>query len=178
MQLKQVQDPFGEVNIYPDPNGSWRVRASILMEPRCEGTQTGVAMDGSASMANLYGVSSIGHLSAVFREKIKLENLISPVAQSICAYLARKLDADGGTTCIYWSTGPGGGQIEELGDFTADHVENYHFGPPAHFGTGTRLLPAIQYFENGLSIPNRLVLIADSLDFESSPFTYNFYLEK
>ncbi|MFM7151404.1 MAG: hypothetical protein ACKO23_16330, partial [Gemmataceae bacterium] len=57
-----------------------------------------------------------------------------------------KIDADGGTTCIYWATGPGGSQIEEVGDLTADQALNHVFGPPRDFGTGTQLLPAVKYF--------------------------------
>jgi hypothetical protein len=71
---------------------------------------------------------------------------VTPVAQKVCAYLARKIDADGGTTCIYWATGPGGGSIEVIGDLTADQAERHTFGPPRDFGTGTQLLPAVRYF--------------------------------
>src|SRR5205085_7267748 len=124
--------------------------ATILMEPRREGTQTGIALDGSGSMAKLYGVegeSGGGFWAALFgRKKSEAKNEITPVAQKICAYLARKLDADGGTTCIYWATGPGGSQIEVVGDLTADQAEKHFFGEPRNFGTGTQLLPAVQYF--------------------------------
>ena len=144
-QLKRVVEPFGEVNVFPTESGRVRVRATILMEPHREGTQTGIALDGSGSMSQLYGINSGGPVSPLFRRPAA-ENVITPVAQKICAYLARKLDADGGTTCVYWATGPGGSQIEEVGDFTADEAERHVFGPPAHFGTGTQLLPAVKYF--------------------------------
>src|SRR6516165_3343886 len=54
-QLKKVVEPFGEVNVYPAAGGKVRVVATILMEPSREGTQTGIALDGSGSMQNLYG---------------------------------------------------------------------------------------------------------------------------
>ncbi len=146
-QLKNVVDPFGEVNVYPLGNGKKRVTATILMEPRKEGTQTGIAIDGSYSMEELYGgEESGGFFSGLFGKKKQKPNQITPVVQKICAYLARKIDADGGTTCIYWATGHAGRQIEEIGDLTADEAENHHFGPPENFGTGTQLLPALQYF--------------------------------
>src|SRR5215475_6687838 len=145
-QLKKVVDPFGEVNIYPAAGGKARVVATILMEPYKEGAQTGIALDGSGSMSKLYGVDDGSPvLSPLFGGK-KLNNEITPVAQKICAYLARKLDSDGGTTCIYWAVGPGGSKIEEVGDFTADQAEKHTFGPPRDFGTGTQLLPAVRYF--------------------------------
>src|SRR6202035_3769525 len=73
-------------------------------------------------------------------------NDVTPVAQKLCAYLARKIDADGGTTCIYWATGEHGSQIEVVGDLRAEEAEKHVFGPPRHFGTGTQLLPAVKYF--------------------------------
>src|ERR1700757_4259818 len=111
-QLKKVVEPFGEVNVYPSAGGKMRVVATILMEPHKEGAQTGIALDGSGSMAKLYGVDSGGGvLSAIFGRK-QLNNEVTPVAQRLCAYLARRIDADGGTTCIYWAVGPGGSEIE------------------------------------------------------------------
>jgi len=146
-QLKNVVDPFGEVNVYPVQGGKTRVVATILMEPHKEGAQTGIALDGSGSMSKLYGIDDGSRvLSPIFGGARKLNNEITPVAQKLCAYLARKLDADGGTTCIYWATGPGGSQVEVVGDLTAEQAERHTFGPPADFGTGTQLLPAVRYF--------------------------------
>src|SRR5438876_3834983 len=152
-QLKKVVDPFGEVNVYPGAGGRTRVVATILMEPRREGTQTGIALDGSGSMAGLYGVDDAGgsgglggFLKSLFGQRKEVRNEVAPVAQKLCAYLARKIDADGGTTCIYWATGRDGNQIEVIGDLTADQAEQHTFGPPRDFGTGTRLLPAVKHF--------------------------------
>jgi hypothetical protein len=154
-QVKKVVDPFGEVNVYPQSGGKVRVTATILMEPRREGTQTGIALDGSGSMAELYGVGEGGggggFLASLFGRRKQAVNQVSPVAQKICAYLARKLDADGGTTCIYWATGHGGSKFEEIGDLTADAAEKHNFGPPRNFGTGTQLLPAVRYFVDRFS---------------------------
>jgi hypothetical protein len=147
-QLKSVVEPFGEVNVHPQPDGSIRVTATILMEPRREGTQTGIALDGSGSMSSLYGQEESGGFFSRFfgGGKKATTNEITPVAQKVCSYLARKLDADGGTTCIYWATGPGGSQVEVVGDLTGDQAEKHYFGPPKNFGTGTQLLPAVKYF--------------------------------
>ena len=148
MQLKKVMEPFGEVNVYPAQNGKQRVVATVLMEPCREGTQTGIALDGSGSMSEAYGVggSQGGFFASIFGGRKQAVNQVTSVAQKICHYLASKIDADGGTTCIYWATGPGGSQIEEVGDLTADQALNHVFGPPRDFGTGTQLLPAVKYF--------------------------------
>jgi hypothetical protein len=147
-QLKKVVEPFGEVNVYPADHGRQRVVATILMEPHKEGAQTGLALDGSASMAEVYGVNKEepGFLASLFGMSKAVHNDVTPVAQKLCAYLARKIDADGGTTCIYWATGEHGSQIEVVGDLRAEEAEKHVFGPPRHFGTGTQLLPAVKYF--------------------------------
>src|SRR4051812_25428291 len=105
-QLKKIVEPFGEVNVHPAGGGKVKVVATILMEPAREGTQTGIALDGSGSMAPLYGIgeSPGGFLGNLFGRK-KPANQVTPVAQRICSYLAGKIDADGGTTCIYWAVG-------------------------------------------------------------------------
>src|SRR5438132_2111615 len=108
-QLKRSVEPFGEVNVYPASSGGTRVVATILMEPQKEGTQTGIALDGSGSMAKLYGKEMGGGVLSPIFKKTQPRNDITPVAQQLCAYLARKIDADGGTTCIYWATGENGG---------------------------------------------------------------------
>src|SRR5260370_25978953 len=116
MQLKKIVEPFGEVNVYPAAGGAMRVVATILMEPHKEGAQTGIALDGSGSMAKLYGVDDGSRvLSPIFGGPKKLHNDITPVAQQLCAYLARKIDAAGGTTCIYSAGGPGGGDVRVVG---------------------------------------------------------------
>jgi hypothetical protein len=125
-----------------------RVVATVLMEPSREGTQTGIALDGSGSMQALYGnPEPTGFLGMLLgKKKQPTTNEITPVARRLCSYLARKIDADGGTTCIYWATGPGGSDIEVVGDLTGEQAEQHFFGPPREFGTGTQLLPAVRYF--------------------------------
>lgn len=142
MQLKNVVEPFGEVNVYDQSDGSKRIVATILMEPVKEGAQTGIAIDGSGSMQKAFG--STGMVSSLFAAAGA--NYVKPVAQQMCAYLASKVDADGGTTAIYWATGPGGAQIEEIGDLTAQQAESFDFVGPQNWGTGTQLLPAVKYF--------------------------------
>ncbi len=146
-QLKSVVDPFGEVNIHPTAGGRTRVVATILMTPHKEGAQTGIALDGSGSMRKAYGMEGGGRvLSPIFGGGPKPTNEITPVAQKICSYLAKNLDADGGTSVIYWAVGTNGAEIEVVGDLTGEQAERHHFGPPKDLGTGTQLLPALRYF--------------------------------
>jgi hypothetical protein len=133
-QLKQVVRPFGEVNVHT-ASGKLAVRATIQMSVHKEGAQTGIALDGSGSMEPQYSKPIGGGLNA-----------ITPVARKLCSYLARTVDQDGGTTSIYWATGPDGAGIQEIGDLTADQAEAYVFAPPKRYGGDTKLLPAVRYF--------------------------------
>ncbi len=75
------------------------------------------------------------------------ENIVEPLAHEFIAYLAGGLDADGGTTVIYWACDEGGA-YEVVGDFTEEQCRKLDIsGPDAHaFGLGTRLAPAVRYF--------------------------------
>lgn len=80
-----------------------------------------------------------------FRTRSK--NEIEPQARKFTAYLASNLDADGGTTVIYWAAGDGS-QIEVIGDLTSDQCELAKFAGPqkVDFGQRTVLTPAVKYF--------------------------------
>jgi hypothetical protein len=75
------------------------------------------------------------------------ENVVEPLAREFIAYLAGGLDADGGTTVIYWACDDGG-SYEVVGDFTEEQCHTLELsGPQKHaFGMGTRLAPAVRYF--------------------------------
>lgn len=76
------------------------------------------------------------------------KNEVEPVIRRTTAYLANELDADGGTTCIYWACGDGT-QLEEIGDLTAEDCETAEFKGPqkVDMGNGTHLAPAVRFFE-------------------------------
>lgn len=75
------------------------------------------------------------------------KNEIEPLARQVTAYLASNLDADGGTTVIYWACGDGS-QIEVIGDLTAEDCERASFKGPTKvdLGSNTILTPAVRYF--------------------------------
>ena len=135
-----VVDPFGEVNVFPD-GPRVRVKATILMKPTVEGAQTGLAIDGSASMKNAFGAT--GAVSALFASAAV--NIVEPVARTIGAFLAN-FDSDGQTSVIYWACGAGGQNVQDLGDMTSAQVKARAFAAPTDFGNGTKLLPALKHF--------------------------------
>jgi hypothetical protein len=137
----KIAEPFGEVNVWPHAGGALRIKATILMTPTVEGAQTGLAIDGSASMKAAFGTGAA--VSSLFASANA--NVVEPVARTLAAYLAN-FDSDGKTTVIYWACGPGGMQTQDLGDLDAAMAKSKSFAPPKQFGTGTKLLPAVKYF--------------------------------
>ena len=144
-QMKEIPapdtvEPFGKVNFWDIPDGSGRiVRATIPMDVKIEGAKMGIAIDGSGSMENLFGKKP---LSAFLPAP---PNHVTPAAQAMSGYLARR-SADGKVVAIYWATGPGGKDIEILGDLSENEAQQFAFNPPKYYGTGTQLLPALKYF--------------------------------
>ena len=76
-QLASVKEPYGEVNVFAE-EGWIRVKATILMKPEVEGAQTGLAIDGSRSMSDLFGGKVA--VSSLFGSS---NNLVQPVARTI-----------------------------------------------------------------------------------------------
>jgi len=178
---KIVHELFGEVNLTLDSQ-AMEVSATILLEPIKEGSQTGVALDGSASMKGSFGAASkfredydltmndklVAQGKATYRNEdgkrvieflqsgyselvssgwiVQETNVVQPIAREVVPYLASKIDADGGTTVIYWACGVQGDQVEELGDLTAEQAAVASYNGPVSWGEGTCLLPALRHF--------------------------------
>jgi hypothetical protein len=177
----QLNELFGEVNVVAHPD-HLVVTATILLEPNKEGSQTGVALDGSASMQKALGQGWLyaphydksveermlasgeaylrefdGMSMVVYHQDgwdellkqgflVKEPNAVEPIAREVIPYLAEKIDADGGTSVIYWACGARGDQIEEMGDLTADQARSASYDGPREWGEHTHLLPALRYF--------------------------------
>lgn len=78
---------------------------------------------------------------------IYTQNEAEPQARTFTAYLADNLDADGGTTVIYWACGDGT-RVEIVGDLTGKDCQQAVFSGPSSLGFGntTHLTPAVRYF--------------------------------
>ncbi len=176
---------LGKVNVRKSGTET-HVHFTILMSPEgktAEGWQTGVALDGSASMKGWYGrqlegtvppqaiqeyerkgwvtsriedgrsvrvFQKIAYQDAMDRGYLRMTtNIVQDLAQEFIAYLAGELDADGGTTVIYWACGDGS-KLEVLGDYTEEQCRELTIEGPREvpFGTGTSLTPAVEYFVN------------------------------
>jgi hypothetical protein len=136
-----MQEPFGRI-LLPGPRGA--VPVALQEEYQRQGWIRSSQQDGKNYQ--LYSNEAIkdamekGHL-------VWSKNEVEPIARAMTAYLASNLDADGGTTVIYWACGDGS-QMEELGDLTSEDCESASFKGPVHtaFGNRTILAPAVRYF--------------------------------
>jgi len=144
-QLTQPVEPFGEVNVHKKADGSIEIVATILMVPDIEGARTGLALDASASMKKMYGISGV--VGGPFAKASGVPNVVEPVAQTMAAYLA-KFSSNAKCNVIYWAVSPDGSQVEPIGDFDEESSQQLTVSGPKKFpwGRGTKLLPPVKYF--------------------------------
>ena len=73
-------------------------------------------------------------------------NEVQDVCRAAIPILAEKIDADGGTSVLYWAMGEDGSGIRHLGDLTAEEAKTAEYSGVGDWGNGTKLMPAINYF--------------------------------
>lgn len=116
----------------------------VMDEYRRRGWASERISDGRRALV----LTAEGHEDAVARGYVRLcDNIVEPLAREFIGYLAGNLDADGGTTVIYWACDDGRG-VEVLGDFTTEQCKELLLRGPTggRFGAHTHLLPALTYF--------------------------------
>ncbi|MHB9130458.1 MAG: hypothetical protein ACYDBB_05115 [Armatimonadota bacterium] len=133
---------FGKINVYDPEGGKQNVEIYIKLDQRVENMKVGIAIDGSASMLRpMYGA----HLPLpILREQA---NIVAPVVRHLARYVC-DFTGDGTVDLIYWAVGPGGSNTESIGRVDAAGCDTIRIdGPKKHpWGTGTRLLPALQHY--------------------------------
>ena len=145
-ELPSPVEPFGEVNVYPQPDGALRIVATILMEPDIEGARAGLALDGSASMQKMYGANA--PVSPLFRAAGGV-NYVEPVVRKMAGYLAR-FASDGQVHLAYWACSPDGSRVEPIGAVTEAGAAALKVGGPKQWGRQTKLLPPVRHFVEGV----------------------------
>jgi len=144
--------PFSSINIEKDPStNTVTVTPQILLDrliddkgQEIEGAAFGLALDGSASMKDLYG-TALGPFGGK-------PNEVAPVAKAMLKFLAGYA-GDGSVNMIFWAVGPGGKDIEDLGKIEyskVDALKDNDLKPKKLLGRSTHLLPAIQHFTEGM----------------------------
>jgi hypothetical protein len=138
-------EPFSDLHV---EHG--HVRATLLHDPTVEGLDVGLYLDGSSSMSDEYMYTQEHKPRSLWQwltGQPKLptaapSNQVEPQARWILRYLASK-DRNGLLRVAYWACGPGGTQVEPLGELSGANVDQYTFGGPRVYGQSTKLAPAI-----------------------------------
>lgn len=147
MQITNSVEPFGEINVYKQLNGSINIVATILTIPDLEGLSIGLAIDGSASMKKMYGISGI--VGGVFAAAAaaSMPNVVEPVTRTMVGYLSG-FSRSGKVNLIYWACDPDGSKVEVVGDFDEAEIKSIAITGPKQlsWGRGTKLLPPVEYF--------------------------------
>ncbi|HPZ06523.1 MAG TPA: VWA domain-containing protein [Candidatus Eremiobacteraeota bacterium] len=105
------------------------------------------------------GIKQDAYNDAVQKEYLHYsKNIVEPLAREFISYLAGNLDADGGTTVIYWACA-GGDEIEVLGDFTEEQCLTLDIKGPKTVGSHTILKPAVNYFVDRFTDASRAMYI-------------------
>lgn len=133
-----VVEPFGEVNVFDQPDGSTRVRATILMKPSVEGAQTGLAIDGSGYMRRAFGAEGV--VSNIFASSCP--KVVEIVAHSPWSFFTN-FDSDDQTTVVFWAYGIGGSDIAEQGEMTIEQTRNDILRRHKAHATERQLLPVL-----------------------------------
>ena len=145
-QLARAVEPFGEVNVYKQAGGRIKIVATILMVPDIEGARTGLALDASASMKKMYGISGIV-ASSIFGGASGFPNVVEPVARTMASYLA-DFSSNGQVSLVYWACRPDGSGIQEIGELDSKQAQSVVISgvKPHLWGRGTKLLPPVKHF--------------------------------
>ncbi|MDZ8083151.1 MAG: VWA domain-containing protein [Nostoc sp. DcaGUA01] len=147
MQLSKVVQELGEVNVERQSNGELKVTATILLVPDVEFDGMGLALDASASMKKMYGIS--GLVGGVFAQAVSTENVVEPVTKKIVDFLSN-YSRTSKVSLVYWACNPDGSQIEEIGEFDKQDIKSISLSGPnpkkLSMGMQTKLLPPLKYF--------------------------------
>jgi len=148
-------EPFAEINYWHLPNGGKQVQAFILMEHPIEGMQTGVAIDGSASMKKPFGRVLLGQPTQKDINQYHGRHMVRFVQQDDRSYntwseeAVKELVTQG---IFRYAPNVIEPQVRKMTDYLSNFDAD-HFTGPQTFGDETHLLPAIEYFIHHFSRP-------------------------
>jgi len=133
--------PLADVNVLPQSDCSHKI--TVVFMPNMaslygEGSiKAFLAIDGSVSMKTMYGDGSIF---------MNLPNYVEAVTRKIGEILT-EVTGSRTISAIYWSVGPDGGEVEDIGEFDGAGWKKASIKGPRveQWGRGSKLLPAIQY---------------------------------
>ena len=139
-KIARPTKPLADVNVLPEKDGSNEIVVCFMPDPDLlipEGQSRAVlALDGSRSIKKMFG------LGGPFGGDPNFVELVSRKLGEILCGITRPPKV----SMLYWATGAGGAEIEDIGEFDEAGCKSADIsGPPQKWGTGTQLLPPLKH---------------------------------
>jgi len=100
-----------------------------------------LALDASPSIKKMFG------LGGPFGGEPNFVELVSRKLGEILCGIARPAKV----SMLYWAVGPGGDQIQSIGEFDATGCRSAAIVGPKTWGTGTKMLPPLKHIVDGVA---------------------------
>jgi len=136
-----VVDPLGEVTTWHQPDGTIRVKATILSVPTIPGARTGLAIDASVAAEPLPGGPRSESVKIETRRGSEMDLVVRPIATRLSAF-----SSSGNTDVIHWGFGADGSEIRDIGHVNAASARNTGCPVPETRMAPAKALPAIKHF--------------------------------
>jgi hypothetical protein len=151
--VEKANSLLGKINVYDEKDGEQHVEVYIALNNQVESLYCGIAVDGSLSMKQAFAA----HLPALFQGD---NNIMKPIVRQMSKYAAG-FTGDGNVNIFYWAVGPGGTEVESIGNCSKEECDSLDVaGPKAKsWGTGTKLLPAIDEFMNNVPEKSKMAML-------------------
>ena len=178
-KVTNLSKGIADVNVLNHDNGEYEVVVCFSPDPEIivgEGNSKAlIALDGSRSMRKVYG-GAAGPFGG------SEPNYVEPMGRGIAKLLC-EVTKSGKVDSIYWAVGQEGNQIEIIGAHNEEEWEDVSLnGPKSKMGTGTYILPVIQYIVETVAKNSDWtmgVIITDGIiDDEEASIQYCFELGK
>jgi hypothetical protein len=140
-KITRPTKPLADVNVLdPSPDGSREIVVCFMPDPDIvvgekKSAAVVLAFDASKSIKAMFGGGVFGgdpnYVELVGR---KLGEILCDVVRS------------GKVSMMYWAMGPGGTEVEQIGEFDSAGCANARIeGPGRRWGTGTQMLPTLKH---------------------------------
>jgi hypothetical protein len=144
MKIKNPVKPLADVNVInPNKNADNEIvvcflpdKQTIWGDPEAD-AQAVLALDASKSIYKMFG------FGGPFGGDPNYVELVARKLGEILCDVTKK----GDVSMLYWALGPGGEQLEPIGEFTQQECSDVDLGGPKKikWGTGTKILPPIKH---------------------------------
>jgi hypothetical protein len=138
-KIARPTKPLADVNVLPQKDGSNEIVVCFMPDPDIlvpEGQSKAVlALDGSRSIKKMFG------LGGPFGGEPNFVELVARKLGEILCGITRPPKV----SMLYWATGTGGAEIEDIGEFDEAGCKSADISGPNKWGPGTQLLHPLKH---------------------------------